>query len=374
MRLVLIGVFGVGLVAGVLLGPLGQGWTLLPYLAFAVIGIVLTARRPSNVVGWLFLVSGALAGLVGLESATLQIALHRGDAATGYALVAAWLSNVTFLPLLVTSTSLVLLVFPDGLPSRRWRWVWRSVIASTGALVVIFAFTPELITADGVSHPNPLHPLPWGTGITAATLTLLVTLLLLSMAAVVSVVMRYRRSSGLERTQIRWLAFSSIVLLASFIVTAALPTDSWPSDAVFTAGATLVPVAVGLAVLRDRLYEIDRIISRTIPYAIVTGMVIAIYVLVVTTATTVVSNTSTLSVAAATLAAASVARPLLVRVQELVDHRFNRARYDAQVIVESSGAHLRNETDPDRVEDALREVVAMTLQPTGRSLNMLRTP
>lgn len=373
-RYLLIGVFGMGLVAGVLLGPLGQGWTLLPYLAFAVIGIVLTARRPENLVGWLFLVNGALAGLVGLQSATLQIAVHRGDAGAGYALVAAWLSNMTFLPLLVASTSLVLLVFPDGLPSRRWRWVWRALIASTLGLVGVFALTPELITADGAIHPNPLHPTPWGVVLSAVTLVLVLALLVLSLAAVGSVVVRYRRSSGLERAQIRWLAFAAVILLVALTITALLPTDSLLSNAVFTMGATLVPVAVGLAILRYQLYEIDRIISRTTSYAIVTGMLIAIYVVVVTATTSVVSDAPTLAVAAATLAAASAARPLLRRVQSLVDQRFNRSRFDARVIVDSFGAQLRNETDPERVGDALRGAVTETLQPTGMSLHLLRAP
>ena len=363
-RVLLFGVFVTGLVAGVLFGDLGSGFTLTPYLAFAAIGLLLTARRPQAPVGWLFLVVAALAGISGLQNSVLEFATGRGHADAPYALFAAWLSNITWLPLIVTSTVLTMLLFPDGLPSRRWRGVYWVTIATTVSLIALFAFTPQLTLGDGSTYPNPLHPATeWGVVVNITLVTLLGLLLLCALLATVSVVVRYWHAAPTERAQIKWFAFAAVLFFVTVPLSSTLLNSSFLADVVFTVVATFIPLACGVAILRYRLYDIDRIISRTTSYAIVTGLVLLTYAAVVAAASRLAPDSSSLGIAVATLAGAAVARPLLRRVQGAVDRRFNRARYNSQHTVDAFGRRLRHEVHPEAVTAELVAAVALTMEP-----------
>jgi hypothetical protein len=183
---------------------------------------------------------------------------------------------------------------------------------------------------------------------------------------VVSVILRFRRSTGIERLQLRWFALAASLLGATFVLQ--VPLGGMPTaygDIAFSAVVAFVPIACGIAILRYRLYDIGRIISRTAAYAIVTGLLLATYALVVTSVSRVLGETSTLAVAAATLAAAALFRPLLSRVQRIVDRRFNREKVDAQRAVDEFGARLTDGAEPERVVANLEAVVNRTLQPDG---------
>jgi peptidoglycan/LPS O-acetylase OafA/YrhL len=181
---------------------------------------------------------------------------------------------------------------------------------------------------------------------------------------VFSVALRWRRSSGIERLQLRWFLAAVVAVAIGFLLT----FHNSGANAAFGFTVSLIPIACGVAILRYRLYDIDRIISRAASYAIVTGVLLVTYALVVTSVTRLMPDASTLAVAAATLSAAALARPLYRRVQQAVDRRFNRARYDAQHTVDDFGARLRHEVDTDLVAGDLLGVVRLTLQPAGVAL------
>jgi hypothetical protein len=185
--------------------------------------------------------------------------------------------------------------------------------------------------------------------------------------SVIQVVLRYRRARGVERLQLQWFAFSAVVFASLLVISSQVDgplRHPLLGDLLFTVGASMIPLSCGLAILRYRLYDLGRIVSRTTSYAIVTGLVIATYGVVVTAVTRVVPNSDSLAVAGATLAAAAVARPLLHKVQGAVDRRFNRTRYDAQHTVDRFGEALRHEVDASALEAHLVEAVDQTLQPS----------
>jgi hypothetical protein len=164
----------------------------------------------------------------------------------------------------------------------------------------------------------------------------------------------------------RWFLFGASALAAGFVLNITLPVP-W-RDLVLTTGFAFLPVCMGVAILRYRLYDIDRVVSRTVSYAIVTGFVLATYVVIVTSVSRVLGDTSPITVAGATLAAAALARPQLARVQRVVDRRFDRARYDAMRTVEEFGRRLRDQVDPDATTAELIGVIRRSMSPTMTSL------
>jgi hypothetical protein len=300
------------------------------------------------------------------------------------------INNFMWVPAVGLLGTYVFLLFPDGrLPSRRWRplaWLSGTVLLLVSILV---ALAPgRLQNLGGIGNPFALEGYPW---VGTAAYVVLPLLPLCMLASVFSLVVRYRRSRGEERQQIKWIAFAAsfVGLLYLIAMTFAFV---FPSGAWFQAGSplwldlvgyaalasfTLVPIAVGIAVLRYRLYEIDIIINRTLVYGSLSGSLALVYVGLVVSLQYVfralTGGGSQLAIVASTLAIAALFNPLRGRIQSFIDHRFYRRKYDAAKTLEEFGARLRNETDLDSLSEDLVGVIRETIRPTEVSL-WLRSP
>jgi hypothetical protein len=332
-------------------------------MAVPVTGFVLASRRPENRIGWLFLAAGLALGLSGFSNpyALHALVAHRGSWPAGQ--VFAWLSNWIWM-IAVAALAFLFLLFPTGqLRSRRWRpaaWFAGGASALAAVCAVIAASTEW---ADPFTLSGPGSP----AGLTA--FFLLMTNVLVSAALLVSVValvVRFAKSSGEERLQLKWCAAAALLLVVVFV--ASIWVNSAAVNVLQSVALLCLWTAIATAVLKYRLYEIDRIISRTLAYAIVTGLLIGLYAGLVLLATHVLSLRSTVAVAAATLAAAALFSPVRRRVQRVVDRRFNRARYDADMTVALFAAHLKDAVNLDSVQDDLASVVQRALEPAHVSV------
>jgi hypothetical protein len=340
----------------------GEGWnqksaTIPVVIAFAVVG-ALVAARTGNRLGWLFLSAAA----VGAVSLVAEAYAARAPAARLPG--AAWAGWVFTLVLGVSSTLffLVPLLFPDGRPpSRRW-WpvVWVAIIAGLGQIVTV-ALSDANFSNNFPKLRDPVMVVaPLDTAYNQAEVVGLLVLL----AGGASMIVRFRRSGREERLQLKWVMYASAVSALVIIGAAQVSNPLLEWEVVFP----LIPVAVGVAILKYRLYDIDRIISRTLAYAIVTGLLVGLYAGLVLLATEVLSITSPVAVAAATLVAAALFSPLRRRVQRAVDRRFNRVRYDADQTVAAFAARLRDAVDLDAVRSDLLTVVNTTVEPAHLSV------
>jgi hypothetical protein len=326
-------------------------------VAFALLGAVVAAHRPGNPIGWLFLaigLSGAL-GVVSNEYVNYTLVTAPGALPGGP--VAAWLSAWTWWPA-YGLVPLVLLVFPDGqLPSPRWRWAaWLAAGGVAVMTVGIAASTLDDPVQFALSEeaPGGLPGLVLAVSVIAAAVSFL--------AALVSLALRWRRAWGNEREQLKWVAFTGALALVANIV-----LQIFQLPGLGLVGVALVPVGAAIAILRYRLYDIDRIISRTLAYGLLTALLGLVYVAGVFVFGRLLNpggQPSELAVAASTLAVAALFQPARRRVQAAVDRRFNRARYDAARTVETFRARLRDEIDLDTLSTELLAVINQTMQPT----------
>ena len=358
------------------------GIAALAVVVYAGTGRLVASRVPGNAIGWLL-------GLVGLSLAvtllTEQYAL-RGLAVAPWSLPAArvvgWLSAVAFIFTFAPMFFLVLL-FPDGrLPSRRWRPVlWAMFAVTTGWVTQqlqvgtrIDGGLTNALYAARVSYPTPFGIFPrhgWFSDLLGVELAPAV---ITGVLVVVSVFVRRRGASAELRKQLAWLGY--VGALVAVAVVAFLPYGFATNGNVNPVAGALfwtfllvistvgIPLACAVAVLKYRLYEIDRIISRTLAYAIVTGLLIGVYTGLVLLATQVFRFHAPLAVAASTLAAAALFTPLRSRVQRRVDRRFNRARYDADQTIGAFAARLKDVVDLDSVQSDLANVIYQVLEPT----------
>jgi hypothetical protein len=357
------------LVPGSIVGP------LLAVLSAATVGAVLASRRPRHPVGWLllgFALSLTASGVI--NSYLIYGLLARPGALPAVHLVARYYpaTGAAALALL----SLVLLLTPTGsLPSPRWRW-WAVITAATPmTLVLVVPVAPGRLDPQLLLTGSPFSDRALGGVLLLATRVALVVTALAVAVAAGSLLLRFRRAQGVERQQLRWVALAAtLMLLAGPIVLVPVALESpilvdWAS-AVWVA---VLPVAVGAAILRYRLYDLDRIISRTLAYGLLTLLLGGGYALVVLGLGQLLGRESPLVVAAATLAVAALFQPARRRVQQAVDRRFNRRRHDATRIVEGFGTRLRDQVDLDTLTTDLLAVVDQTMQPTQTSL-WLRPP
>ena len=341
-------------------------------LGYATVGLVLSLRRPANPIGWLYAAAGLVWSLAIPGDSWLYqlVAEHRPLPLA--AQVAAVFGEFSWAPATVLGVTLPALVVPDGrLRSRRWRPVAATSMVAAVLVVVGGGLAPAQL--EDVSIANPFG-LAGPAGAVAGLLANVGTLLWVAtmVASLACVVVRFRSSGGVERQQLRWVAAGAAAAVAGLLAGAAVPQDNVLSGVLY-ASVLFIPLAVAVAVLRYRLWDLDRLVSRTVTYAVVTALLVVPYLLIVPAAGRLAQGSGSLAVAAATLAAAAVFQPLRRRVQELVDRRFNRRRYDAARTVEGFAAHLRDQVDLDALRAELLAVVDQTVQPVGASL-WLRPP
>jgi hypothetical protein len=347
-------------------------------VTFPLVGALIASRRPGNPLGWIFCVIGLSQGLVtaGWEYGTYALRTAPGSVPGGA--LASWFGLWSWalgLGLLIT---FALLLFPDGrLPSPRWRplaWLSAVPIAIFCGPVAAAGWPlrgPALLDPAGEPAAPPLLEL---LGAVAFPL-----MLLCGVACLVALALRFRRSRGIERQQLKWFVFAGAVTVAGVLLTEGLGVaeGSFLDGVLALAGLAVVPsipVAAGIAILRHRLYDIDRLVNRTLVYGLLTGLLAGVYAAGALWLPRLLgAGRSELAVAASTLAVAAAFQPARRRVQALVDRRFDRARYDAARTVEAFSARLRDQVDLDSLAAELLAVVDRTVQPAGAWL-WLRPP
>jgi hypothetical protein len=341
------------------------------FMAIPAVGFVLTSRRPGNKIGWIILGSGLVLGLGFFCQRYGQRGLIAAPGSLPGARPAAWFVNWAW-QIPAAGLAFTLLLFPTGrLASRRWRpaaWFVAAVFTLDAAAQVARACR---IWADPFTGPGD----GWYPGSHTAVLILVPAALLAGAAAVAA---RFARSSGEERLQLKWFAMAALLVVAAIIPLALAPQIGLSPAAASAAVSALKVVfclalvclyaAIAVAVLKYRLYDIDRVISRTLAYAIVTGVLAGVYAGLVLLATQVFRVHTPVAVAAATLAAAALVSPVRHRVQLRVDRRFNRARYDADRTVAAFAAQLKDAVDLDTVCRDLARVVETALEPAHVSV------
>jgi hypothetical protein len=353
------------------LSVLGSGPIVPVAVVYAAVGFVVARRQPGNPIGWIlitFIVVFLLSGVAGGYAALYYRFGHHGLplAPVAVLLTPLWAPALLLFPV-------VILLFPDGkVAARGWRWVLCAYVVA-GALASAAVFAPAVtavarhdvridaagnLISTGRSHGGPLA---------AAWVLVLGLILVFVLSFVAHQVLSWRRAAGERRQQLKWLATGAAVTLAVIAVSLGTSSTSVVGE-ILGVGLAALPVGIGVGILKYRLYDIDRIISRTLAYAIVTGLLVGVYAGLVLLATRVLPLSSPIAVAAATLAAAALFTPLRRRVQRAVDRRFNRARYDADQTVAAFAARLKDAVDLDMVRDDLAGAVRQALEPAHVSV------
>jgi len=343
----------------------------------ALVGGLVVSRRPGNPVGWFFLAGAFIGGLHSLAAAYAIYGLLVDPGSLPFAGLGAWFSKATQIVGPVFGFVLLPLYFPNGRPpTPRWRLITWITLGLLPVVMVPAAFSPgEAVYGTGI--PNPLAVEALRPAADALRPFVLASYIGLMFAAALSLVVRLVRSEGEERQQIEWFVFAAALVPVWFVLNApveqASPVLFGVLDSLVISG---VPVAAGIAILRYRLYDIDRIINRTIVYAPLTAVLIVLYfgAIVVSQQAFIflTGEQSTLAVVASTLAIAALFNPLRRRTQAFVDRRFYRRKYNAAKTLENFAGTLRNETDLGALSDELVWAVRETMQPAHVSL-WLRT-
>jgi hypothetical protein len=337
----------------------------LMFLIMAGVGLVVARFQRRNPIGYLLL-GAALCFLITLSAggyATLVYSQHRHLPLGAVALVLS-----PFGQLAIVMLPLIVLLFPDGrLPSRRWTWLLAAALAPAG-----YAVAANVISIVAGLAGHDLRVSSDGTPVIAdsvshtATPAAFAAVFTLIVAAVVRQVLAWRHAGTDRRQQIKWLLSGVGVFLVIGIPSLGISSDIW--EAGIAIGFSALPLAIGVGILRYRLYDIDRIVSRTVSYGIVTALLAGAYAGLVLLATRELRFSSEVAVAVSTLAAAAAFNPVRRRVQHAVDRRFNRARYNADLTVAQFAARLQDEVDFEAVRTDLAETVQRALEPEHMSV------
>jgi uncharacterized membrane-anchored protein len=337
-------------------------------LACVAVGVVVGHHQPGNPLGWLLLFFSLLL-MLSIDGGYYAVFCYRlGHLGLPLAAVA-----VLLVPLWAPAAalfSLVIVLFPDGrVPSRRWRW---TLWAYAGLMVCYLAFSYGKTIAAIAGHRIRLN----SAGDVLSTqhfpgwfiVLVLIPITVLWLAFAAHQVLSWRRAGGQRRQQLKWLASGVVVAFGVGVVAGSLLPGT--AGQVLSVALVALPVSIGVGILRYRLYDIDRIISRTLAYTLVTGVLAGVYAGLVLLATRVLSMHTPVAVAAATLAAAALFNPLRRRMQRAVDRRFNRARYDAELTVAAFAARLKESVDLDSIREDLAGTVRQALEPVHISVWM----
>jgi hypothetical protein len=367
------------------------GWALYPAAAFdpsaavvftgaiasfSGVGAFLAMRVPGNRIGWLLLVAGVMFAVQVLSAGYSTASVEAGGdwPLTAYA---AWAANMLFVPPIIIAAAGVPLVYPDGhLPSPRWRWLVWLLVAGSILAVAQPALMPGPINGNAtIQNPFGVPALePWLPTINSTSTLLALPVFVGAFAAVA---VRFRRGTSVERQQIKWLLAVALVVAVAFpfaFIGGVVFADPLVSNiAIYVGFAALIalPLAIGMAILRYGLYEIDRIVSRTIGWALVTGVLGVVFVGLVVTlqaALAPMTNENTFAVAASTLVAFGLFQPLRRRVQRTVDRRFDRARYDGQRTADAFAERMRTEVDLATIRASLAATANEAVRPSGSGL------
>jgi hypothetical protein len=366
-------------------GNLGQNvLNLVILITIGAAGLVVARAQPRNPVGWLLLAS-ALGLALGYAGGSYAVLIYRqGHRALPFG-PGAVLLNLLWAPGIVTF-GLIVLLFPDGRLTRGWGQVMWAYLAVAGcwpaaiyavAISTIAGHRIQLDSGGGLTViDSPAGSARWLATAQELILPVIVAFWVLILARQAA---RYRRATGEERAQLKWLLWGSIVFMLSGTVTVLASTlEPNPSAVVQVAEVIALvalnafPLSIGVAILKYRLYEIDRVISRTLAYVIVTGLLVGCYAGVVALGTDVLPFRGSVAVAASTLVVAALFNPLRRRVQHAVDRRFNRARYDAELTVAAFAARLQDAVDPAAVQADLLGAVQRSLEPVHASVWLSR--
>ncbi len=386
----------VGLLFGILAfrAPLPEGRE--PFLAsiaiqdavvvlYGVLGVLIVSRHGRNPIGWIFCFVAVSLGILSFATGYADYALYARDDSLPGAVLAAWVVSWLFVPAVYASVCYLFFLFPDGRPaSRRWRPVIWAASIVVAVATLASAFEPgRLFSFPTVENPFGLGG-PFGRiAVVAGDITDL-TAMPVFLVSLASMVMRLRVARGRERLQLNWFTYAAALTATSFAVSflAGSLTEDWRavSDLFFLIGVVGfagIPVAAAIAILRHRLYDIDRIINRTLVYTTLTAALAAVYIGGVVTLQlvfrTLTGQGSQLAVVASTLAIAALFRPLRRRVQGFIDRRFYRRKYDAARTLETFSARLRDETDLNALSADLVGVVREAMQPEHASLWLRRS-
>jgi hypothetical protein len=366
-------VLAVSILTGLLVVQVGAGMVVVPvhdalHLAFLIVGWLVVLRNPVNPVGWLFLATayfGLLTDVTGQYGMYNVLGPHPDLLPAGEVLL--WIGSWIWVPALGVAP-LTHLVFPSGRPpSARWLWVAWVAIGSTilvmASLAVAAWSLPGPALLSGPYVGPEIYPPPRlaavGLGLLGASL----------LASLVAMAVRLRRVGSPAREQIKWFLYAGVMSQVAFAVEFAFGV---PVQNAATVAGFAIPIAVAIAVFRHRLYDIDRLIHRTLVYGLLTGVLGLVYAVLVLLLGPVFGGVAgdppSWAVAGATLAVASLFRPVRHRIQETVDRHFNRRRYDAVRTVEAFTAQLRHQVDLDTLSAELLAVVGQTMEPTRVSL------
>ena len=334
-------------------------------LVFSCVGALIVSRQPANAIGWIFCGVGLAGAAAGSSAVYAELSLPGQVWGTW---LSGWMATVIF-----SAVPLVLLLFPDGKPlSPRWRIaVWGATIALIG-LATHDAFAPGLLEDSDIVNPAGIASLGFLSEVWLGW-SIWGLLALSVVLGGVSLVLRFRRSRGTYRQQMKWLALAAVLVGLAFAALVATGGEVFVVGVVTAVAILLLPVAVGIAILRYRLYDIDLIINRTLVYLSLTTVLALVYAAGVVGAGSLMRGVtgrerSTLVVAASTLVVAALFRPLRTRVQTFIDRRFYRRKYDAARTVESFSARLRDEIELEALTAELVSVVGDTMQPSHLSL------
>jgi hypothetical protein len=346
---------------------------LLLVAPFTAVGMVVARRDPRNALGWLLIAIPLSVVLASVGSDYAVFVYHFGHRNWPLGSLAVFLDSLGVLAGLLL-LPLVILLFPDGHVGGRWRWplrlgavVYTGFLVSHGAIAIVALGRRVPVWGGGgvIGANHPTGAAAWVSVTKPITVSLFAVI---TIASIVRQVVIYWQSSGVQRQQLKCLGIGGAATVASLLlagVSNSAPTWVW---AFIILGWAAVPLSIGVGILRYRLFEIDRLISRTLSYAILTGLLVGTFIGLVALSTNTLALSGRVGVAASTLVAAALFNPLRVRIQRVVDRRFNRAHYDAEATVAAFTTRLRDAVEIDAIRSDLLDAVNRAVQPTHASI------